>query len=83
MKHEYKPRILCVDDEPSVLEGLEMNLRLQWNVSLAESGQQGLDMLEQHGPFEVVISDMRMPETNGAEFLARVRELSPDSIRLC
>lgn len=77
-----KPPILCVDDEVNILEGLQDNLRKQFKVHTAESGADGLAILKEKGPFPVVISDMRMPEMNGAEFLSQVRELYPDTMRI-
>ncbi len=75
-------RILCVDDEPNVLEGLERNLFDEFDVSTARSGLEGLNMLRTEGPFAVVVSDMQMPTMNGAIFLTRVRKLSPHTVRI-
>ena len=75
-------RILCVDDEPRILEGIENNLGFDFDVTTAGSGKEGLRCLEYRGPYSVVISDMRMPEMNGAEFLAKVRERWPDTVRI-
>lgn len=75
-------KILCVDDEPRVLEGLELQLGWDYEVHLAESGETGLKALDAHGPFSVVISDMRMPSMNGATFLGHVRECDPDASRM-
>ncbi len=77
-----KPRILCVDDEPEVLRGLKLNLRKVARVSTAESGAEGLELLRSAGPFDIVISDMRMPEMNGAAFLSAAREGWPDTERI-
>jgi CheY-like chemotaxis protein len=77
-----RPLILCVDDEPAVLEGLKLTLRKYFDVVTAKSGVEGLAMLEQKGGAAVVISDMRMPGMDGATFLAKVRTLWPDSTRL-
>lgn len=77
-----RPRILCVDDEPAVLEGLRLNLRRKFSVETATSGALGLAMMDEESPFAVVLSDMRMPEMNGASFLRRVRKVSPDSVRM-
>lgn len=77
-----KPRILCVDDEPNVLEGLRLTLGRKHQVLIATSGAEGLEILEREGPVEVVLSDMRMPGMNGAEFLSRVREVAPDTTRM-
>lgn len=75
-------RVLCVDDEPNVLAGLERTLFEHFEVDTAESGPEGLELLEEDGPFAVVVSDMRMPEMNGAEFLSRVKQRAPDTVRI-
>jgi response regulator RpfG family c-di-GMP phosphodiesterase len=77
-----KLRILCVDDEPRVLEGLKLQLRRGFEVSTAASGAEALAAMSAGEPFPVIMSDMRMPGMDGATFLARARELSPDSVRL-
>lgn len=77
-----KPRILCVDDEEFILEGLESNLRKSFQITTAKSGQDALDLMNQEEAFPVIISDMRMPGMNGAQFLKRARQVSPDSIRI-
>jgi len=74
--------ILCVDDEPRVLDGLKLTLRRGFNVATATSGAEGLAVLQQMDGAAVVISDMRMPGMSGAAFLAKVRTLWPDSTRL-
>ncbi len=82
MKTDAKPRVLCVDDEPRVLEGLTQVLRRRFRVSTAVGGESGLEVLERDGPFAAVLSDMRMPAMDGAEFLAQVRVQSPDAVRM-
>jgi response regulator RpfG family c-di-GMP phosphodiesterase len=77
-----KPRILCVDDEPKVLEGMTPHLRRRFDVSTAANGEQGLETVRKAGPFAVVMSDMRMPGMNGAQLLAAVRGHAPDTVRL-
>jgi len=77
-----KPRVLCVDDEPGVLEGLALTLRRGFEVLTAESGKAGLEALANDSTIAVVISDMRMPGMSGAAFLARARTTTPDVIRL-
>ena len=77
-----RPRVLCVDDEPNVLEGLVAFLRRRYKVFTAQNGAQGLIAVDQHGPFDVVVSDMRMPGMDGAAFLAEVRDLAPDTTRI-
>lgn len=82
MNDEDLPRILCVDDEPKLLAGLERTLFGQFDVSTAPSGEIGLAVLERDEPFAVIVSDMRMPGMDGAAFLARAREMAPDSVRI-
>lgn len=77
-----RPRILCVDDEPNVLESLELNLEQLFSVKTSTGGAEALSIIEAEEPFAVVVSDMRMPGMDGARFLARVREVSPDSVRM-
>ena len=75
-------RVLLVDDEPLVLEGLKRQLRKKVDIETASSGREGLAILERSGPFAVVVSDMRMPEMNGSQFLEQVRQRSPDTVRM-
>lgn len=75
-------RILFVDDEPNVLAGVQRMFRKDFQIDTASGGAEGLGLVRQGGPYAVVVSDMRMPRMNGAEFLAQVRELSPESIRM-
>jgi response regulator RpfG family c-di-GMP phosphodiesterase len=78
-----KPRILCVDDEPMVLEGLRDVLRRSFDVRVASSGAEGLVMLkEQRRDVAVVISDMRMPEMPGSVFLREARRVAPLAVRM-
>ena len=74
--------ILCVDDEPRVLEGLVLNLRRYYRVSTATNGQKGLAIIDGDDPPAVVVSDMRMPEMDGAAFLSQVKQRSPDTVRI-
>jgi response regulator RpfG family c-di-GMP phosphodiesterase len=77
-----RPRILCVDDEQMVLDGLSRTLRQHFAVSTALGGEAGLAQIAAGVPFEVVVSDMRMPGMNGAAFLRAVRAQSPDTVRM-
>jgi CheY-like chemotaxis protein len=74
-------RILCVDDEPAVLEGLELSLRRQFEVDTATTGEKALQLLRT-GDYAVLISDMRMPGIDGAALLAAVRRLYPETVRV-
>ncbi|MGA8709238.1 MAG: HD domain-containing phosphohydrolase [Steroidobacteraceae bacterium] len=74
--------VLFVDDEPHLLDGVARALRSRFRIHTATSGAEGLQVLQQAGPFAVVVSDMRMPEMNGVQFLSRVRDLYPDTVRM-
>jgi response regulator RpfG family c-di-GMP phosphodiesterase len=77
-----KPRVLCVDDEPNVLEGLATNIGRRYDVETATSGTQALEKLALDPKRAVIVSDMRMPVMDGATFLAKARELAPQAVRI-
>lgn len=81
MGHTKKPRVLCVDDEPSVLRALTWLLKSRFEVSSTTDTQEGLSLLRKNA-FEVVISDQRMPGMTGTEFLQRAKIESPNTMRL-
>jgi response regulator RpfG family c-di-GMP phosphodiesterase len=76
------PRILCVDDEAHVLDGLSRVLRHHFEVVTARGGMAGREQLEQDQSFLVVISDMRMPGIDGVGLLSAARRLVPDASRI-
>src|SRR3972149_3405553 len=74
--------ILFVDDEKNILGSLSRVFRKEgYGILLAESGECGLDLLR-HNSVAVVVSDQRMPGMGGVEFLKKVREASPDTVRM-
>ena len=75
-------KILFVDDEPLVLDGYKRMLHNEFDVSTALGGEHGLLTVQDNGPYAVVISDMRMPDMNGAQFLAQLRQKAPDTVRM-
>lgn len=82
--HPAKTRVLFVDDEPLVLQGLQRMLRplrAEWEMAFVESGQAALQLMSEE-PFQVIVSDMRMPGMNGAQLLSRVQEAYPKTVRL-
>jgi FixJ family two-component response regulator len=79
---EMRANILFVDDEPKILQALERQLRKHFSMETAVGAEQGLRAVSNRGPYAVVVSDLRMPEMDGIQFLARVREISPDSVRV-
>ena len=79
-----KKRILFVDDEQYVLDGLQRLLRpmrSEWDVEFATGGEEALRMLEDK-PYDVIVSDMRMPGLSGDQLLATVRMRYPGMVRL-
>ena len=79
---ETPASLLLVDDEPSILSSLRRLLRpAGYLIHTAESGKAGLQILEQE-PIDLVISDMRMPEMDGAKFLGQVRDRWPATTRI-
>jgi CheY-like chemotaxis protein len=75
-------RILCVDDEPRVLDGMRRTLGMDFEVVTAESGAQALALLIRRERFALTISDMRMPGMDGAAYLERASQLAPDMVRI-
>jgi response regulator RpfG family c-di-GMP phosphodiesterase len=79
---ETLPRLLLVDDEPNVIEGLTRRLRREYQIFFAYDGAQALKVLDEQGEMHIIISDMRMPIMNGAALLADVCKLYPDMVRI-
>ncbi|MFZ5444637.1 MAG: response regulator [Myxococcota bacterium] len=75
-------RVLCVDDDPQILSGLERSLRKVCPVTTANGGQAALELLRRDRNFAIIISDMRMPVMDGAQFLREARLLAPDAVRV-
>jgi response regulator RpfG family c-di-GMP phosphodiesterase len=76
------PTILCVDDEPRVLEGLALHLRKEYDVHCATSGEEALRKIRELGKVCVIVSDMRMPKMDGATLLAQVMTHYPATTRI-
>ncbi len=84
MSEEKQPAfsLLLVDDEPNILSALKRLFRRNGHtIHTAESGAEGLKILQQQ-PVDLIISDMRMPEMNGAEFLEQAAKINPNAVRL-
>ena len=76
-------RILFVDDEPMLLSGLERSLRgmrKEWEMEFAPGGRQALEAMAR-APFDVVVTDMRMPEIDGAHLLEEIKTRYPRTMR--
>ena len=81
---ETKISILFVDDDAMLLQGLRRMLhgmRGKWDMQFAHGPREALDIIERT-PLDVVVSDMRMPEMDGAELLKRVVDRRPAAIRI-
>jgi DNA-binding NtrC family response regulator len=72
------PKVLFVDDEIAILNGIKLNLGRTFEISLANGADEALKMMEEDGPFEVIVSDMRMPGRSGVEVLAHAKSMQPD-----
>ena len=77
-----KQKILVVDDEPDNLDLLYRTFRRDFNVFKADSGGNALEVLAAEGEVAVIISDQRMPEMKGTEFLSKTVPQFPDTVRI-
>ena len=75
-------RVLFVDDEPHILEGYQRALRRSFKIETAGGGEEGLHKLDCLGPYAVVVSDLRMPGTDGVQFLTAAHERHPETVRV-
>ncbi|HKI31999.1 MAG TPA: response regulator [Gemmataceae bacterium] len=81
MSSSERPAILVVDDEGEILYSLRGLLRKEYDFHAAQSGYEGLQVVDRT-PVHVVVADQRMPEMTGVDFLAQVRARYPDVTRL-
>ena len=84
MTEILKKRILFVDDEPMVLKGLQRTLRKmrnEWEIAFASNGKEALDILDAHA-MDVIVTDLRMPEIDGAQLLTEVKKRHPRVVRI-
>ncbi len=75
-------KILCVDDNPNILAANKRQFRKEFHIETALGGEEGLEAIDNQGPFAVIVADMQMPIMDGVQFLALVRERAPDSVRM-
>ena len=76
-------RVLLVDDEERVTSGLRRNLRRRFEIETCNDPEAALDLVAgQDEPFSVVVSDYQMPGINGIDFLAAVRNIAPETVRI-
>jgi serine phosphatase RsbU (regulator of sigma subunit)/CheY-like chemotaxis protein len=79
---KIKLKLMVVDDEPDNLDLLYRTFRRDFQVCKAESGVKALEVLDDEGEMAVIISDQRMPEMNGTEFLGKTVDRFPDTVRI-
>lgn len=75
-------RILFVDDEQALLNGIQRRLGTQYDIVIANGGEAGLAAMNAQGPFAVIVTDMRMPKMDGIEFIRAARAKSPETVFL-
>jgi len=73
-------KILCVDDEESILKGFQLNLRKDFELHLASNGTEGLEVFDREQGFALVLSDMRMPQMDGATMLSEIKKRDPEVV---
>ena len=76
------PKLLCVDDEPSITEAMERLFKSHFQVLMASLPSEALELLNRHKDCAVILSDFQMPEMNGVEFLRQARRIAPLSSRV-
>ena len=74
--------ILIVDDDINFLNAIRRQLRNDFHPDTAQGPEEGLKAIRNNGPYAVIISDLQMPKMNGIEFLSRVKEIAPDTVRM-
>lgn len=82
-QREWPQSVLIVDDERNILHALKRLLRKEpYKLLLAQSGEEGLSVLEKVKDIDLIISDQRMPGMTGTEFLEKAASISPDTVRI-
>jgi response regulator RpfG family c-di-GMP phosphodiesterase len=75
-------KILFVDDDTNILAAIQRQLKKRFTLDVAVGPEEGLEAVQNNSGYAVVVSDLRMPKMDGIQFLAKVREMSPDSVRM-
>jgi ActR/RegA family two-component response regulator len=73
-------KILFIDDDTALLRTIERNLCMDFDLAVAAGGQTALELIESHGPFSVIVVDMRMPGMDGIDTIKAAREIAPNAI---
>ncbi|TWT77283.1 Transcriptional regulatory protein QseF [Posidoniimonas polymericola] len=72
-------KLLFVDDERAILNGIERLLGFDYDLDTAESGKEALETIANNGPYDIIFTDMRMPAMDGLQFVAEARKIAPAS----
>ena len=82
MSEKSRSRILVVDDEEAILETMTFTFEDEYEVLTSSDARRALDVLDQNAPVAVVLTDQRMPNMSGVEFLSEVWKRHPDTVRM-
>lgn len=77
-----KRKILFVDDEQNILDGIRRQLCRRFPIETALGAVEGLQAVKKNGPFAVVVADLRMPVMDGIKFLIRIKQQAPETVRM-
>lgn len=80
MSAETNRKILFVDDDPPILSAIRRNLGRRYDIHTAIGPNEAFDLIETHGAFSIVVSDMKMVGMDGMEFLGNVKQLHPQTV---
>jgi response regulator RpfG family c-di-GMP phosphodiesterase len=75
-------KILLVDDDSNILEGYRRTLRGEFQLETALGSEEALKLIDEQGPYAVVVSDMRMPGMDGIHLLSKIKAMSPNTVRV-
>ncbi len=75
-------KILFVDDDPNILASFKRTLRKRYDLDTAVGPEEGLEAVGRYRHYALVVSDLRMPVMDGIQFLSKVRDISPETIRM-
>lgn len=75
-------RVLIIDDDENLLNGLRRQFHKRYRVSVAQGGEKALSLARSHGPFAVAVCDMRMPGKDGIQVLGELKKLAPETVRI-
>ncbi|NRA40376.1 MAG: response regulator, partial [Planctomycetes bacterium] len=78
----HKEKVLFVDDDINILNAFKRAFRKKYNFETAEDPLEAINLIKNQGPFSVIVSDMNMPRMDGSTFLARLKNVCPQTIRI-